>query len=295
MRLPVLEDKSMETTMKDSNRNAGGQAARWNGRAGQAWVEAQTTLDRMFQPLEERLVDAALAQPDARVLDVGCGTGATTLAMARRLGAAGRCVGVDVSEPMIAAARARAEREGSPARFILADAQVHAFAPASFDLVVSRFGMMFFDDPVEAFVNLRRAARTGARLRLLAWRSAAENPFMTAAERAAAPLLPATPVRQPDAPGQFAFADRRRVARILEESGWAEIAIEPIDFACALPEAELLPYLTRLGPLGQVLPEADEATRARVVEALRAAFAPYVEGAEARFVAACWMVAARAP
>ena len=146
-----------------------------------------------------------------RVLDVGCGTGSTTLAVARRLGAKGRCIGIDISEPMIAAARARAEREGTPASFIRADAQTHAFEPASFDMIISRFGVMFFDDSVRAFANLRRAAKQTPSLRFIAWRSAAENPFMTTAERAAAPLLPNLPARRPDAPGQFAFADRDRV------------------------------------------------------------------------------------
>src|SRR5438270_1708240 len=160
----------------------------WNGLAGRAWVETQEALDRMFEPFERLLVEAAAAKAARGVLDVGCGTGSTTLAIARRLGASARCVGLDISAPMIAVAQGRAEREGSPARFITADAQRHAFEPASFDMIVSRFGVMFFDDPVGAFANLRRAARDGAELRCIAWRSAAENPFMTTAERAAAPL-----------------------------------------------------------------------------------------------------------
>ena len=195
------------------------------------------------------------------VLDVGCGTGGITLAVARRLASAGRCMGVDISEPVIAAARARAEREGTPASFVRADAQDHAFEPASFDFVISRFGVMFFDDSVRAFANLRRASTDDGRLRFIAWRGAAENPFMTTAERAAAPLLPDLPARRPDEPGQFAFADPDRIRRILADSGWAEIDIQPIDVACALPEKELARYLTRLGPVGLALREADEQTR----------------------------------
>jgi len=272
------------------------QAALWNGRAGRAWVDAQEVLDRMFKPFEDRLAEAVRARSGHEVLDVGCGTGSTTLAIARRLGAQGHCVGIDISEPMIAAARARAEREeGAPARFVCADVQAHAFEPASFDLIVSRFGVMFFDDPVLAFANLRRAARDGAELRVIAWRSAAENPFMTTAERAAAPLLPDMPARRPDAPGQFAFADRQRVSAILEESGWAGIDIRPIDVDCTLPEKELLGYLGRLGPVGLVLQEADERTRRQVIDTVRAAFDPYVHGAEVRFTAACWLIGARAP
>ena len=198
------------------------QTALWNGRGGRAWVDLQEVLDQLFKPFEDLLVEEVRAASAHRVLDVGCGTGSTTLAAARRLGAKGHCTGVDISEPLIAVARARAEREGEPASFILADAQTHAFEPASFDMIISRFGVMFFDNPVVAFANLRRAAMDDVKLRCIAWRSAAENPFMTTAERAAARLLPNIPARRPDAPGQFSFADRHRVASILQESGWAE-------------------------------------------------------------------------
>jgi len=271
------------------------QAALWNGRGGRAWVDAQESLDQLFAPFENLLADEARAASARRVLDVGCGTGATTLAIARVLGAAGHCVGADISEPMIAAARARAEWAGAPASFICGDVQRQAFEPESFDLIVSRFGVMFFDSPVQAFANLLHAARDGAALRAIAWRSAAENPFMTTAERAAAPLLPNLPARKPGAPGQFSFADRDRVVSILEESGWAGIDIRLIDVECTLPENALHGYLTRLGPVGLVLQDADERTRTRATEAVRAAFEPYVHGSEVRFTAACWMIGARAP
>ncbi|GAA3733647.1 class I SAM-dependent methyltransferase [Salinactinospora qingdaonensis] len=270
------------------------QRARWNGPAGHAWVEAQAVLDDMFKPFEDLLVETVSSGNGIRVLDVGCGTGGTTVAAARRLGGEGRCVGIDISEPMIAAAHARAEREGAQARFIHANAQEHVFEPATFDTIISRFGVMFFGDPVRAFANLRRAARDGAELRFVAWRGAAENPFMTTAERAAAPLLSNLPTRDPDEPGQFAFADPVRVERILGESGWGEIEIRPVDVACTLPERELVRYFTRLGPLGLVLDETDEGTRARIIETVRAAFEPYVHDTQVHFTAACWMVSARA-
>jgi ubiquinone/menaquinone biosynthesis C-methylase UbiE len=276
-------------------RSGDGQAAQWNRTAGCAWVEAQEMIDRTFQPIEDLLVDAILAGSPRRVLDVGCGTGATTLAVARRLGTNGECVGIDISEPMTDAARARAEREGTPARFIRADAQSYPFEPSSFDAIMSRFGVMFFDDPVLAFANLRRAMRPAAELRCVVWRSPEENPFMTTAERAAAPLLPSMPPRVSDAPGQFAFADSQRVRRILEESGWTGIDIQPIDVVCTMPESELARYATRFGPVGRVLDDADEATRDRVVKTVRAAFEPFVHGAEVRYDAACWMIAARKP
>lgn len=270
------------------------QAALWNGVAGRAWVDAQQALDRLFTPFEDLLVTAVTAASARAVLDVGCGTGATTLAVARRIHGNGRCVGVDISAPMLELARVRAEAEHLPAQFIHADAERYAFEPTVFDAVISRFGVMFFERPVDAFANLRHAAQPDATLCLIAWRSAADNPFMTTAERAAAPLLPNLPPRKPDAPGQFAFADRDRVQTILQNSGWRAIELRPIDVDCTMPRTDLEQYVTRLGPLGLVLQDADETTRARIVETVLSAFDPYVHGHDVRFTAACWMIGARA-
>jgi ubiquinone/menaquinone biosynthesis C-methylase UbiE len=269
------------------------QATLWNGVAGRAWIDAQESLDRLFEPFEALLCEAVARRPGAHVLDVGCGTGATTLAAARVSGESGRCVGVDISAPMIEVAKRRAQRAHTPATFMCADAQVYPFEPASVDMIISRFGVMFFDDPIAAFANLRRAAADGAELRCIAWRSAAENAFMTTAERAAAPLLPNLPPRRPGAAGQFAFADPQLVRSILEKSGWAAIDIAPIDVPCTLPESELLQYVTRLGPVGMVLRDADEGTRARVIETVRAAFDPFIQGSHVEFTAACWLLSAR--
>jgi SAM-dependent methyltransferase len=290
----MMEGKYKETIMKVQQDTVTDQATLWNGVAGHAWVETQDLLDRIFEPFEDLLVERACAGSGGAVLDVGCGTGATTLSLARRLGDKGRCVGVDVSEPMIAAARGRAEQDGTPATFICADAEGHAFEHGSFDTIVSRFGVMFFGDPVSAFANLRRAARDGAELHFIPWRSGAENPFMTTAERAATPLLPDLPARRPDGPGQFAFGDRQKVENILRAGGWTDVEIQPLDVECTFPEAELVRYFTRLGPVGVMLRQVDDRTRTEVIRAVRAAFDPFVDGTEVRFNAACWMVSARA-
>ena len=270
------------------------QIALWNDTAGRAWVELQETLDRVLEPFEDLLVEAVAARKPRRVLDIGCGTGSTTLAVARQIAPYGTAVGVDISEPMIALAKQRAERESLPPRILCADAQTHAFETASFDMIVSRFGVMFFDDSVRAFANLRRAAAPKADLHVIAWRSPADNPFMTTAERAAAPFLPQMPARRADEPGQFAFADRGHVSSILEKSGWAEIDIEPFEVICSLREPELEAYFTRLGPLGRVLPQLDEKSRSRIIDTVRAAFEPYVHGDDVRFTAACWTIGAEA-
>ncbi|MGS1076817.1 class I SAM-dependent methyltransferase [Pseudoxanthomonas beigongshangi] len=269
------------------------QASLWNGVGGQAWVDQQALLDAMLEPFIAVLREALDELPAARVLDVGCGTGATTLAMARVLAGRGECVGVDISAPMLALARERARREDLDVAFVQADAQAHAFPPEHFDRIISRFGVMFFADPLAAFANLRRSAKPDARLRFVAWRSAADNPFMTTAERAAAPWI-ALPERRADGPGQFAFADPQRIHDVLRGSGWRDIDIRPLDLVCSLPESSLVAYITRLGQVGLVLQDADAGTRERVIGAMRAAFEPYVHGTEVRFAAACWQVDARA-
>jgi SAM-dependent methyltransferase len=268
------------------------QTTLWNGPAGRAWVEEQESLDRMFESFEAILADTVL--PGSRVLDIGCGTGATTIAAARRAGPEGRVTGIDISEPMLALAQQRAARAGIAAQFMRADAQIARLEPASFDSFISRFGVMFFGDPVAAFANLHRAARAGGALNAFAFRSAAENPFMTTAERAAAPFLPELPPRKADAPGQFAFANRDRVRSILARAGWRDIDISEVDVVCTLARAQLDRYIARLGPVGMALNQAPEGVRERIVDTVRAAFAPFVAGDEVRFSAACWRVTARA-
>ncbi|KYF79339.1 SAM-dependent methyltransferase [Sorangium cellulosum] len=281
--------------MSEANQPNRDQAALWNEAGGPIWVEMQEVLDAMLAPLEAPLMKEGFPGEGGRVLDIGCGAGATALAMARRLGPTGLCLGVDISGPMVAAARARAAAEGlASAAFVQADAQTHGFEPDHFDAVISRFGVMFFDDPAAAFANIRRAARRRAKLTFVAWRSPAENPFMTTAARAAAPLLPHLPIPAPDAPGQFAFADRGRVQRILDASGWTDVDIRPIDVPSGVAEKDLLTYVTKLGPVGLALRDVDEPTRARTAGAVRAAFDPYVRDGVARFTAACWLVSARA-
>ncbi|MBB3222936.1 class I SAM-dependent methyltransferase [Pseudoduganella umbonata] len=262
----------------------------WNTTGANAWVDLRETLDDMFRGIETLLVEDVL--PGQQVLDVGCGTGGTTLAVARRTG---RATGVDISAPMIAVARDMAAAAGVPAEFLCADAQHYGFAPASFDALVSRFGMMFFEDAAAAFANLRHAVRSGGTLRFFAWRTAEENPFMTAAEHAVGALLPPAPPRRPDGPGQFAFADVVRVHGILAGAGWRDIRIAPRDVACAFPQRDLARYAAMMGPVGRALPQLDAAARAAIVPQAVAAFAPFVDGDTVRYTAACWDVAATAP
>lgn len=277
--------------MTEANRQ---QAEQWNNTSGPVWVEMQGLLDQMLAPFAERLVASAFPGEGRRALDIGCGAGATTLAMAERLGPGGHCVGVDISEPLIAAAKARAAAGGTGAAFLCADAQTHDFDGEAFDAVISRFGVMFFDDPVAAFANIRKASAPGAPLAFVTWRSPAENPFMTTAARALASLLPPMPPPDPNAPGQFAFADPGRVQTILAESGWRDVQIERLDQTCVIPGEDLPSFAVKMGPSSQALRQADAATQAAAVPLLQAAYEPFLDGGVVRFDAACWQVSAKA-
>jgi SAM-dependent methyltransferase len=271
------------------------QEAMWNNVGGRTWADLQEMLDRLLQPFETLLIDAVVAAGGKSVLDVGCGAGSTTLAVARTLGAKSRCTGIDISAPLIAKATARAVAQGATdVTFIRADAQTYGFSAKSFDTVISRMGVMFFDDPEAAFANIRRAARPKAQLAFLAWRSRDENPFMTTAERAAAPIVKELAMPGDDGPGQFGFASGERVKGLLEASGWTAIAIRPVDIACSLPVVELPTYVTRMGLYGRVRNTLDETVRATADSAVVAAFDSFVAGDQARFTSACWLVTALA-
>lgn len=271
------------------------QAAHWNDVAGRTWAELRDVIDQVLAPFEALLIDEIRPADGGRILDVGCGAGAVTLAAARLAGPEGFCLGADISAPLIEAAWARAGSEGvASARFRQADAQAYPFEPGSFDAIVSRFGVMFFDDPVAAFRNLRSAARTGAKLACVTWRSAAENSFMTTAERAAAPFLPDLPRRDAGGPGQFGLADPEHARAILEESGWQDIALRPVDVPCSMPRRDLWTYVTRMGPVGALFPSLDESKKAEVGRRVEAAFEPFVRDDTVHFTSACWMMTARA-
>jgi SAM-dependent methyltransferase len=264
------------------------QAALWNGAGGQGWAAARDVVDQVLRPYEDLLVRAAREKPRTGVLDVGCGTGGVTRAIAAALGDV-PCVGVDLSRPQIAVAQ-----EAANVRFFQADAQVHAFEP-EFDLVVSRFGVMFFDDPVAAFRNLRSATKPGGELRVVVWRDKEENPFMTTAERAVAPLMPDLPAFDPDAPGPYGLASPGRTREILGESGWTSVDLRPVDLVCGMPEDVLPKYLTMLGPVGRALQTMDESEREDVLNTVLRAFDPFVDNGEVRFPTASWEITALMP
>ncbi len=279
--------------MESSNANAA-QIAYWNEAAGQTWVDLQDDLDRQIEPLGRAVLAALALKPGENVLDVGCGCGQSTLALAELVGPSGSVLGADISQPMLTLAKARSG--GAPqVAYVEADAQTFPLEAGRFDAVHSRFGVMFFEDPTAAFANLRRALKPGGRLAFLCWRSIFENPIMTLPMQAAAKHLPPAEPPAPGAPGPFAFADADRVRAILTDAGFAGIAIAPQDMLGGGNTLEdAVGMALRVGPLGRMLREHPDAGPA-ALDDIRAALAAHVTDGLVRLPSATWIVTAHNP
>jgi SAM-dependent methyltransferase len=267
----------------------------WNTGAGETWVERQAQLDRQLTALGSEAQRVLAPAAGERVLDIGCGCGDTTLQLAERVGPSGAVVGVDISRPMLEVARRRPTPEGAATpTFRELDAQTADLGRGAFDAAFSRFGVMFFADPTAAFANLRRALKPGGRVAFLCWRSPLENPVLTAASIAAAPLLPAPPMLpDPTAPGPFAFADKDRVAGILKGAGFADVAIEPHDAKMGWPDVDTaLALALRIGPLGAALRERPDLAD-KVVGAVRDMLETHRGPDGVMLDSATWIVLAR--
>jgi SAM-dependent methyltransferase len=258
----------------------------------------QERMDAQIRGHGERALAVLAAAAGERVLDVGCGCGDTSLAIARAVGAAGRVLGVDISAPMLARAKERAAAAGLVhAQFELADAQTHALSAGAFDAAFSRFGVMFFESPAAAFANLAHALRPGGRVVFACWQGVEANEWVSVPLRALASVLTLPPPPPPGAPGPFAFADEARVRAILGEAGLREIAFRaervPMRFAGGLDEAAS--FLTEMGPASRALREADggEPLRAEAQAAIRAAIGRYAQGGGVELPSAIWVVSAR--
>lgn len=267
----------------------------WNGKVGEKWVRHSERLDGLLAPF----IDAVLANIDLQsgeqVLDIGCGGGALTLAAAKAVGATGSACGLDVSAPLLALARRRAEAMGVSATFDEVDAaRFRADAPV--DAMISRFGVMFFSYPVAAFTNLRASLKPGGRLCFVCWQGLSENAWARAPLAAALPLLPEPPPPpMPGAPGPFAFADKDRVVGMLRDAGWQEIEVAPWLGKLSLPgrtPAEVASFMVELGPVARLVAEAGVDLSA-VESALTDALAPHAApDGRVALPAAAWIVSA---
>ena len=267
----------------------------WNGAMGENWARSQATLDISLAPITESLLPWASPLPGERVLDIGCGCGATTLMLAGAVAPSGSVVGVDISRPMLDVARRSADTAGISIEFAEADAAVYAFEP-EVNLIFSRFGVMFFDDPVAAFANIRHAAAPGGRLAFVCWRTLPENPWLSTPLASAIDLLPPEDPGNPHDPGPFAFADNARIEQILSTAGFCDIRIEPLDSVMITGSTieEAAAQSLKLGPLARRAAELEESVRDVIRERVAAAIAPFAGPDGVALPAACWLVGANA-
>ncbi|MBW2394938.1 MAG: class I SAM-dependent methyltransferase [Deltaproteobacteria bacterium] len=275
------------------------QAEFWNEH-GSTWVVWQERLDRQIAPHGQLALDALDAKPGEAILDIGCGCGDTLLELAERVGPSGRVVGLDVSAPMLARARERVAKAGANQVTIQeGDAAEASLAPESFDALFSRFGVMFFDEPVKAFSNFHQALRPGGRLAFVCWRGPQDNPWITVPMAAVAPLIEFPPPPPPGSPGMLSLADEDRLRGILGDAGFTEIMLEPADVVMAPGGGTLdgaVEMFLEIGPVASALraAEADDATRQRVEDAVREAFAAQAgDGDQIQLSSGCWRVTAQ--
>lgn len=270
----------------------------WNEVSGPKWVAMQEELDEQLEPLQGALIAYIGAKSGDAILDIGCGCGATSLALAGIVGAGGSVTGLDISRPMLDRAMQRGEQAGREnISFEEGDAQTQVLDDAAYDIVTSRFGIMFFADPLTAFVNFKSSLKADGCLTFMCWRSMQENPWMTVPVMAASKHIELPPPPEPGAPGPFAFADKERLGGLLRDAGFASVEIEGFDNEMTMGRGsdldESIEFITKIGPLSRLLQDADGETVEKVKRAIREAVKPYQTSNGVELGASVWLVKAK--
>jgi ubiquinone/menaquinone biosynthesis C-methylase UbiE len=273
----------------------------WNGAIGQIWTDSNRLLDRMFEPVTDLAIARAALMPGERVLDIGCGCGTTTLLVAERVAPGGAITALDVSTLMLAKARERAKSAPVPIQIINADAETHDFAPSSFDVMFSQLGVMFFTNPNTAFANFHRALKPGGRVVFVCWRDPDLNPWLMLPVESVLHLAPeGFELPHADAPASpFSFAPQERVEAILADAGFTDVRHKAHKTNIRMGEGDLNDCadlaLKVLSPIRGILNQASDSDAPAVVDAVRAALAPYHTGSCIELAGSVWVVSARRP
>ena len=271
----------------------------WNGDAGKRWAQEDSTMARLLRPVSAALLEHAQLAGCHSALDIGCGGGSQSLMLAEKLGPGTRVLGVDISGPMLQVARDKIAGPGedrADVTFLQADAATHAFGAEEFDLAFSRFGVMFFDDPVAAFSNIRKALRPQANLTFCCWQTLQDNDWTRIPLQAVLQHLPPPEIPDPHAPGPFAFADAQRVWEILQASGFRDIAVESFIRTIRFGEAPTLQQSVRqlamIGPVSRLIAGQEAELLERVFNSMEEVLAPYYHDGALGLSGAIWFVTA---
>jgi SAM-dependent methyltransferase len=270
------------------------QAEYWNGDEAAHWLEHEARYEAMLAPFTDHLLRAGAIGPSDRVLDVGCGCGSSTRAAGRRA-VEGRALGVDLSRQLLRRAEQRRIEEGlDNVGFEHADAQVHTFESSGFDLVISRFGVMFFADPVGAFANIAGALRPGGRLTVVCWADPLDNEWITVPGAAIANHVALPSLNDLGAPGPFSFADRAHLSAVLEEAGLSGVEIEELRVPIVLGTGvtDTAEFMKATGFAQKLLQDVDGPTMSRVTEEMRPALEPYLNAGCVTMGSMSWLVTA---
>ena len=276
--------------------------AAWNGSSGRSWLEHQVRFDAMLGAYRDAVVEAAELNPGESVIDIGCGTGDTTIALASQVTVSGHTSGIDISTLLLGRAAERAQAARLAIDFVLGDAATYPFEAQSTDILCSRLGIMFFSDPVAAFANMHRTLKPHGRLAMLSWRGVDENEGALLPLQAARPFVKPSGPPSPDAPGPFSFGDRDRVKRILVDAGYKSITVEPFDAPLLFGEgntveeqiSDAVSNAFHIGPLSRLLAQEPDDVHAAVCDALRQIYVAKLVPEGVMLSGGAWIITARA-
>jgi len=263
----------------------------WNSDGGAQWVENQEMMDRNLEVFVTSLLERANIEPGMQVLDIGCGCGGSTF---KALEAGASLTGIDISKQMIDRAQERAKQVKGKIEFLVADAMTYCWTK-QYDLIISRFGVMFFEDPVAAFSNLLSALRPGGKICFICWQPPKENPWITVPMSAVRPYLPPAEPADPNAPGMFGLANPERVKEILTSAGFEDISCEDVRLENQMADGTVegtVQFMTEIGPLRRQLGEMSDTERESALGAMRQVLSDNLTDGRVKLGAGCWVVSA---